>query len=44
MFVLCPMRIDPTSPRSTAPYQTLDPSPRTTSPTTVAVGATNTDG
>src|SRR5688500_17376734 len=43
MFVRAPMRIGPTSPRTTHPYQMLVSSPRTTSPTTTAVGATKAD-
>ena len=42
-LVSLPMRIMPESPRKTAPYQTLTPSSRTTSPIITAVDATNTD-
>src|SRR5215208_4168254 len=39
-LVLAPIRMGSVSPRSTAPYQTLDSSPRWTSPMTQAPGAT----
>src|SRR5436189_4427754 len=41
MFERGPITIRLISPRSTAPYQTLDSSSRTTSPTTVAPGTTH---
>src|SRR5215831_8522197 len=41
MLVRAPIRIGPTSPRTTLPYHTDASSPKTTSPTTTAVGATN---
>src|SRR5829696_8769058 len=42
-LVLAPIRMGSVSPRSTAPYQTLDSSPRWTSPITQAPGATQAD-
>src|SRR4051812_33109396 len=43
MLVLAPMRMGSVSPRSTAPYHTLDSPPRCTSPMTKAPGATQAD-
>src|SRR5215207_146963 len=42
-LVLAPIRMGSVSPRNTAPYQTLDSSPRCTSPMTHAPGATQAD-
>jgi hypothetical protein len=41
MLLCAPTEIRSTSPRSTAPYQTLAPAASVTSPMTEAVGATN---
>src|SRR5215212_6735055 len=43
-LVLAPIRMGSVSPRNTAPYQTLDSSPRCTSPMTQAPGATQAEG
>ncbi len=42
-FVRAPIRIGSVSPRNTAPYQTLDCSPKYTAPMTKAPGATKED-
>lgn len=41
MFDLAPIRIEPRSPRNTAPNQMLASSPTSTSPISTAVSATN---
>src|SRR5918998_946543 len=44
MLVRAPTRMGSVSPRSTAPYQTLDSSPRCSAPITCAPGATHAEG